>query len=168
VTGALAAPRIGWRRQWIPAHLRRRLLAAVLAGAAVVLALSSIRSPTTPPTSIADHAQTTNPLVAGLDTGHVAAPIRLIDPGVGALLHAGAYVDVLAAATSVAGSAEDPQAAARVIAHGVRVLAVPTASAAAAGGANGSLVVLRVTRSEAQILAGAEAGGRLSIVLVRG
>lgn len=107
-----------------------------------------------------------DPLVGKLGADQVAAPIRLIDPGVGALLRAGSYVDVLAAASSSTGSADDAQAPARVVAYGVRVLAVPPAGSSVAG-AGGSLVVLEVSRSEAQALAGAEAGGRLSVTLTR-
>ena len=73
VTDAFAAPRIGWRRTWVPAHLRRRLLAAVLAGAAAVLALNSIRSPTTGQTT-ANRAPATNPLVAAGPTSWRCRP----------------------------------------------------------------------------------------------
>lgn len=160
-------PRFGWRRQLIPAHLRRRLLAALLALAAAVLALSSLhptkpstaRPPSTTGRSAAD------PLTARLGADQVAAPVRLIDPQVGGLLQAGASVDVLAAAPSETGPDDAAQSPARVIAHGVRVLAVP-ASTPSEGSAGGTLVVLAVSQDEAQVLAGAEAGGRLSVVLL--
>ena len=110
-----------------------------------------------------------DPLIAHLGADQVAAPIRLVDPQVGTLLHPGAKVDVLAASQSPTGPGDDAQSPARVIAAGVRVLAVPAGSASgssAASSTGGSLVVLGVSRSEAQALAGAEAGGRLSVVLV--
>jgi Flp pilus assembly protein CpaB len=92
----------------------------------------------------------------------VAAPVRLVDPGVGALLQAGAVVDVLAVPESPIGATDAAPRPATVVAERVRVLAVPRA---AAGGDASTLVVLAVTRVEARALAGAEAGGRLSIVL---
>lgn len=164
----LTVPRFGWRRQWIPAHLRRRLLAAVLAAAAALLALSSLHpaSPASTHSGPATGHEGIDPLTAGLRADQVAAPIRLVDPQVGGLLRVGASVDVLAAAESQTGPADDTQSPARVIAHGVRVLAVPRAPAGSAAGSAGSLVVLAVSHSEAEALAGAEAAGRLSVVLV--
>jgi pilus assembly protein CpaB len=96
----------------------------------------------------------------------VAAPVRLVDPGVAPLLHPGETVDVLAAPESPAGPADASQSLARVVAQGVRILAVspPTTSDSSLG----TLVVLAVTRGDAQALAGAEAGGRLSVTLEPG
>ena len=119
--------------------------------------------PTAAPVASPPHAAQ---LGDDLGADQVAAPIRLVDPGVAALLRVGSYVDVLAATSSPTGSADDTQSPARVIAYGVRVLAVPATSATATS-AGGSLVVLEVSRGQAQALAGAEAGGRLSVTLTR-
>lgn len=165
----LTVPRFGWRRPWVPAHLRRRLLAALLAAAAALLALTSLHPPNPASTRgpTAGHAAV-DPLTAGLRPDQVAAPVRLVDPQVGGLLRIGALVDVLAATQSSTGPADDTRSPARVIAQGVRVLAVPTSASSAAGssGSTGSLVVLAVSHIEAEALAGAEAAGRLSVVLV--
>ncbi len=152
-----------WRGSWLPGQLRRRLLAAALAGAAVLIGLSSLHRPTSATAGPAT-ASPPETLVSGLRAGQVAAPIRLVDPGVAPLLQPGAAVDVLAAPSSPDGSA--PAAPARVIAQGVRVLAV--AAPSASGSSQGTLVVLAVTRADAQALAGAEAGGRLSVTLEAG
>ncbi len=167
VTPGVAVPRFGWRRQWIPAHVRRRLLAALLAGAAAALALSARHH--TNPSATAPAAidrPVADPLTARLGVDQVAAPVRLVDPQVGGLLHTGAFVDVLAAPGSPTGPADDTQSPARVIASAVRVLAVPAGSSAGTSSTAGSLVVLAVSRNQAQALAGAEAAGRLSVVLV--
>ena len=159
MSSALRAAR-EWRGGWIAPHLRRRLLAALLAAAGVLLALSSLkpaapRTPATPPPS----ASPLGRLAAGL----VAAPVRLVDPGVAPLLRAGESVDVLAAPESPTGAVDTAPALARVVARGVRVL---TVTAPAATDSNlGTLVVLAVTPAEAQALAGAEASGRLSVTL---
>jgi hypothetical protein len=155
----------GWRGWWVPAHLRRRLLAAMLAGAAVLIGLSSLHRPAAP-TADRPSNSPSDALLRGLRPGQVAAPIRLVDPGVAPLLRAGVNVDVLAAPDSADGSADASQGLARVVAQGVRVLAVsaPTASESNVG----TLVVLAVSRADAQALAGAETGGRLSVTLEAG
>ena len=153
----------GWRGTWVPSHLRRRMLAAVLAGAAVLIGLSSLHRPVQPVAARPGSASPSDALLHGLGPGQVAAPIRLVDPGVAPLLHAGVTVDVLSAPSTPDGSADAGQSLARVVARGVRVLAVT------APGANesnvGTLVVLAVSRADAQALAGSEAGGRLSVTL---
>ena len=158
---ALRAAR-DWRGGGIPAHLRRRVLAGMLAAAGVLIGFASIkpagRAPA-PPVAGSPAAA----LVHSLAAGQVAAPVRLVDPGVAPLLHAGAIVDVLAVPQSPTGSADAAQSSARVVARTVRVLAV-TASTAASSSL-GTLVVLAVSRADAQALAGAEAAGRLSITL---
>ncbi len=168
MTPGVAVPRFGWRRQWIPAHVRRRLLAALLAAAAAVLALTSQHggNPGASGAPAAAGRPVVDPLTARLDVDQVAAPVRLVDPQVGGLLHAGAFVDVLAATESPTGPADATQSPARVIASAVRVLAVPSGSSASSSSTAGSLVVLAVSSSEAQALAGAQAAGRLSVVLV--
>jgi Flp pilus assembly protein CpaB len=150
-----------WRGSWIAPHLRRRILAAVLAAAGVLAAFSSLKP--SAPAATAAASPSAVPLGA-LGAGLVAAPVRLVDPGVAPLLHVGQRVDVLAAPESPTGSVDTAATPARVVAHDVRVLAV---SPPAAADANlGTLVVLGVTPEDAQALAGAEAGGRLSVTLM--
>jgi hypothetical protein len=138
----------GWRGSWMPGHLRRRLLAAVLAAAAVLIGLSSLHRPAQTTRSRSSTDSPSGALLRGLHPGEVAAPIRLVDPGVAPLLHSGIRVDVLAAPISPDGSTDAAASLARVVARGVRVLAV--------------------SRADAQALAGAEAGGRLSVTLESG
>jgi pilus assembly protein CpaB len=151
-----------WRGSWVPPHLRRRLLAALLAAAGVLIALSSLKpGPSSPAKQAAPSPSAA--LLGGLRPGQVAAPIRLVDPGVAPLLHLGESVDVLAASESPAGPVDASQTLARVVAQGVRVLAV--SPPATSDSSLGTLVVLAVSRADAQALAGAEAGGRLSVTL---
>ena len=85
------------------------------------------------------------------------------------LLRPGVTVDVLAAPDSADGVTDASTLPARSIAEGVRVIAVPVAASNQSGDSSGgTLVVLGVTRSQARALAGAEAGGRLSITITAG
>ncbi len=161
-----AAPRIGWSRAWLAPHLRRRALAAVLAAAAVLLAVGSFGSADPvgkpkPAVGAPSHQAATH-----LAPGLVADPVRLADPGLTLLLYPGMTVDVLAATDSPTGPADAVTAPARVVAHGARVLAVPATSAVDAAG--GTLVLLAVSSHDAQVLAGAQAGGRLSVTIGTG
>jgi len=149
-----------WRGGWIAPHLRRRILAALLAAAGVLVAFSSLK-PSAPEATVGPSSAAVQ--LEGLGAGLVAAPVRLADPGVAPLLHAGLRVDVLAAPESPTGSADASGALARVIAHDVRVIAVRPPDAADAN--LGTLVVLGVTPADARALAGAEAAGRLSVTL---
>jgi hypothetical protein len=158
--GTAAIPRFGWRRSWVPVSWRRRLLAAGLAAAAALVLLSS-RGPAAPPPAGPPPSHAVQP--RGLAAGQVAAPVRLVDPGVGALLRVGAIVDVLAVPASPTGSADAVTRPATAVAERVRVLAVPRTPAG--GDSAGTLVLLAVTPAEARALAGAEAGGRLSVAL---
>lgn len=103
------------------------------------------------------------PLRAG--TGLVAAPVRIADTGVARLLQAGDRIDVLAAVTRGAALGEP----ARVVAPGVRVLAVPRprdgAGARFAGPGSGSLVLLATTPQQAARLASAGVASRLTVTL---
>ena len=160
--------RIGWQRRWIAPHLRRRLLAGLLAALGVVLAVSSVHR-SAPVAPVATHNRPASS-VLGLAAGLVAAPVRLADADVAPLLHVGMRVDVLAA-----GSASDtglPAATpARVVADDVQVVSVAAAQNGAASAANtsgGTLVVLAVTPADALALAGGEAEGRLSVTLLSG
>lgn len=115
----------------------------------------------------------------GLLDGHdadgdlLAVPVRVADPGAAALIGAGDTVDVLAApADAFAAEAEadsGPVALpADVVAGDVRVLAVPSRDAAGAvPSAEGALLVVAASSSQAARLARAQATSRLSIA-VRG
>ncbi len=112
-------------------------------------------------------------LLAGRDGDEVAAPVRLADAQVAALLRPGARVDVLAAV--------DGDRAARTVARGATVLAGPAAAGSsggllsgagdasgaidAAGSGGGGLVLLAVDAGTAVDLAQAAARGVLSVVL---
>ncbi len=215
--GADGVIHVGWRGSAVPASLGRRIAAALLAFAAAVLAMLSLRerepsvavavaahdlaagarlgpgdvtvvqlprslAPAGTRTSaapligqvVAGRLRAREPLTdsrlaaaglaGGLRPGEVAAPIRLVDPDVGALLQPGLVVDVLAAGSSPVGPDRAGQSAARLVAAGARVLDVPSASSATSTG-TGTLVVLAVTSDQAEQLAGAQAAGRLSVVL---
>ncbi len=106
-------------------------------------------------------------LATGLGArGHVAAPVRLADPAVAALLHAGDLVDVV-----LASGADSKAMSASVVAPSARVVTVVAAGSddaleATSGPAGGALVVLDVPRSQALDLARAAAVGPLSVLLV--
>jgi pilus assembly protein CpaB len=103
-------------------------------------------------------------LLTALGTsGLVAVPVRVADgPATAALVQPGDRVDVIAAA--------DPQDAGAVttatVARGLRVLAVPSRSADASG-ETGGLLVVAATAAQADALAQAATGARLSVT-VRG
>jgi pilus assembly protein CpaB len=197
---------------------RRRLIAALLAGAAVLSALSALRPPAIatvgiwaaardltggaalaradvrverlPATDVPAGALNATHPIAGrmlaapvrrgepltdvrlLSTalltalgrsGLVAVPVRVADgPATAALVQPGDRVDVVAAA--------DPQDAGAVttttVARGLRVLAVPGRSADASAD-TGGLLVVAATAAQADALAQAAAGARLSVT-VRG
>ena len=95
--------------------------------------------------------------------GLVAAPVRLADLAVTALLRAGDRVDVLAAA-----EAEAAEPSAQVVAEAALVLAVPADPAAGADqAAQNGLLVLAVSPDTAQRLAAAGAGATLTVTLGR-
>ena len=125
-----------------------------------------------------------SPLLAGFGEGMVAAPVRLADPGIVAVLHSGDLVDILAARPpATADVADSPMSAmaladggsATVVAAGVHVITVLTSSAdpggllgAGAGSADsmdGTLVLIAATPQTAQRLAEASVMSSLSIVL---
>jgi Flp pilus assembly protein CpaB len=122
-------------------------------------------------------------LLAGFGDDLVAVPVRLADPGVLAVLRPGDLVDVLAArpagdptladSPTAADHASPPDLAA-VVAAGVRVIAVPAASAnvedslgaASSGlGGDGALVILATTPQAAQRLAAAAVTSSLSAIV---
>jgi len=97
--------------------------------------------------------------------GLVAAPVRLADLAVTALLRAGDRVDVLAAAEAEEAAAEP---SAQVVAEAALVLAVPADPAAGADpAARDGLLVLAVSPDTAQRLAAAGAGATLTVTLGR-
>lgn len=102
-------------------------------------------------------------VLAAYGAGLVAAPVRLADSGVAALLRAGDVVDVLAAAPRSAGQAGPRDA--RTVASAVRVLITPQVSTDALSAGEGSLVVLATTPQAAAAIAGAAVTSRLSVVL---
>ncbi|HVE74522.1 MAG TPA: SAF domain-containing protein [Mycobacteriales bacterium] len=98
-------------------------------------------------------------LLTGLDRELVAAPLRLADPAAAAYLQAGDHIDVLA--TSVLGASG---AAARLVAAGLAVLAVP---AIEGDTAEGALVVVAATPAVAARLAAAMSDRLTATVLPR-
>jgi pilus assembly protein CpaB len=197
---------------------RRRLIAALLAGAAVLSALSALRPPAVATVRIWAAARNltggvalarsdvrverlpatdapvgalgaTHPIVGRMlaapvrrgealtdvrllstalltalgTSGLVAVPVRVADgPATAALVQPGDRVDVIAAA--------DPQDAGAVttttVARALRVLAVP-GRASDASGDTGGLLVVAATAAQADALAQAATGARLSVT-VRG
>lgn len=110
-------------------------------------------------------------LLAGYGERLVAAPVRIADAGSAALLRPGDVIDVLAADAAVETSDETVASEARLVASGVRVVAVPRddGSALSAGdfGA-GALVVLATTSQTAARLASAAVTARLSLTINAG
>jgi pilus assembly protein CpaB len=123
-------------------------------------------------------------LLAGYGDGKrlVAAPVRIADAGTAALLRPGDRIDVLAGSgagppgVDVSGvdgadarAAPGAGGAARVVASGARVVAVPRPPRDGGGGAGtggeGALVVLAVPRPVAARLAGAAAVSALAVTL---
>lgn len=88
--------------------------------------------------------------------GTVAVPVRLADAGVAGLLHPGDRVDVLATGTDVPGPA-------RLVAAEVPVVSVPRPGPDATEGA---IIVVRAGRGQANVLASAGAGSRLSVSIL--
>ncbi len=93
--------------------------------------------------------------------GAVAAPVRIADPAVVALLRPGDRVDVVAAGGETPGAAS----AARVVASDLTVIAVPPP--ATDGAAEGALIVLAAPPDVAARLVAAATTARLSLT-VRG
>jgi Flp pilus assembly protein CpaB len=102
-------------------------------------------------------------LADALGPGLVETPVRLADPAMAALLHAGDRVDVLAAPADPGNGG-----ATTVAAADVRVLAVPVPGDDAAGLTQGALVVLATSRRTALVLAAAAVGDRLSVLVHAG
>jgi pilus assembly protein CpaB len=91
------------------------------------------------------------------DSGLVAVPVRIADPGAVALLRAGDRVDVLAAA--------EGQPAAAVVAADALVVTVPAEDGSAGPLDGGALVVLATTPETARRVAQAAVSARLSVTV---
>lgn len=89
--------------------------------------------------------------------GVVAYPVRIDDPEVAGLLRVGDRIDLFAA------GGEAP--AARRVASGIRVLALPAPAARGPSGTAGALVVLAVPPASAAVIAQAAVDTRLSVAL---
>ncbi len=87
--------------------------------------------------------------------GQVVAPVRLADSGLGALLHPGDLVDVIAA--------DSQGGEARVVARAVRVVTVPVVDETSSAEASGALVLVQVAAGVAPELAQAAASGTLTV-----
>jgi pilus assembly protein CpaB len=107
---------------------------------------------------------------AGPEPEAVAAPVRLADAEMAHLVRTGDRVDVLAADARPESAGSD--APARLVAAGVRVLAVPRPADDGAFGApqvsEGALVVVETTPDTAGVLARAAVTARLSVVIRSG
>lgn len=100
-------------------------------------------------------------LVDGLAAGLVAAPVRVADAALAALVRPGDRVDVLATPVSAGGTGW----ATEVVGPDLMVVSVPEPVAAGAY-TEGSLLVLATTPATAQALASAAVTSRLSITLL--
>jgi Flp pilus assembly protein CpaB len=122
-------------------------------------------------------------LLAGYGDRLVAAPVRIADAGSARLLQPGDVIDVLAADGADSGSGgtadgaadgaadETAPSEARLVASGVRVVAVPRDDESALSGAGfeaGALVVLATTSQTAARLASAAVSARLSLTIRAG
>ena len=125
----------------------RRLSAALLAALAVLVVGMSARP--APPITVDAHGAVVVP--AGL----IAVPLALTNSAVGALLHAGEHVDVVALPADASGIA-------RVIARNVIVLIPPESSGFLSG--EEATVLVATTETNALAIAGASDGGLTVIV----
>ena len=126
----------------------RRPLAAVCAGLAVLLTLSSLKAPA--------------PDASGLETGprlalgEAAAPITLASADIAASLQVGDIIDVVAIPNQEAGISE-------VVARGARVLEIGTPDGF--GASASALVVIALPESEALAIADATADSDLTALI---
>lgn len=143
---------------------RRRMMAAGLAMTAAALAAAV---PRTDPQSGRSGREGRAPAAAPAGRDMVRAPVRIADAAAAALVRPGDRVDILAAA--------------RVVARGAPVVAVPSPAAGAQGlgtagmggsgngigngSGDGALIVLSVPRGTAAALSGAAASSPLAVAL---
>ena len=135
---------------------RRRPLAALCAGVAVVTAVHAVRPPQPPTVAVTVAARD---LPSGTVLGRVVLPVRIADPDAVALLRVGDTVDLVAA---------DPRrGTASYVAAGVPELALPAAADRQPGTATlgGRLVVLAALPSDVDRIAGASATDLLNVVI---
>lgn len=156
------------------------LTAAVHPATAVVQADEAVGRALAGPVAAGETMLTTRlvgPGLLGPDARNlVAMPLRLEDPEEVAFLRPGDLVDVLAAdRASVTGAGESAGGSAVTIARSARVLAVPGGDAAgtgalltrpgsSAGSAMGKVLVVAVPARISNLIAGAAARSRLSVV----
>jgi pilus assembly protein CpaB len=111
-------------------------------------------------------------LLDGYGDRLVAAPVRIADAGAARLLRPGDVIDVLAADAAGEGAGEAAVASeARLVASGVRVIALPHDDESALSGDTfdgGALVVLATTSQTAARLASAAVTARLSLTISAG
>ncbi len=156
--GRRGRPRLGRGGAGRAGPRRGRVLpAALLALAAASLAVAG-GSPPPPPGPEPATAAVPAARASGA-ARPVSAPVRIADAATVRLLRPGDRVDVIAAPSTALGGG----GAARVVARGARVAAVPPGNAARPDA--GALVVLSVPRSTAVALAGAGVTSSLAVVL---
>ncbi|WP_046472258.1 RcpC/CpaB family pilus assembly protein [Allosalinactinospora lopnorensis] len=108
-------------------------------------------------------ARVADPPAEAYGPGMVAAPVRIADPGVAALLGPGSRVDILAAGGDpfLADAGDGPAGPAATVAADRPVIAVPEEDGTAQEA--GALILVAATPEEARALAGHAAAGHLSV-----
>lgn len=107
-------------------------------------------------------------LAATDDPGVVAVPVRVADgPAAIALVHPGDLVDVIEATDDESGVS--PPGGATTVVHDVRVLAIPAhpASPSSDGDSDAGLLIVAADQHQADALAQAAVGSRLSVAVSR-
>ena len=127
----------------------RRLLAALLAGAATLLALTSIRGGTV----VADAGPATDPSLPR--SGEASVPVSLDSTALTSVLHVGDVIDLVQV---------DEAGTARVVAPDARVLELPGGTGPLTG-ASAAVVLVAVPRATALDLSGAASLGGLTFLL---
>jgi hypothetical protein len=133
----------------------RRALAAVLAGAATLVALTALRggpAPLSP--SDTDAASTTSTAVPG----QVTVPVALTSGAIAAVLRVGDVIDLVGAAGTDAPSA--------VIARGARVIELPAAGSTF-GGSSSAVVLVSLPEADALRVVTSTADGLTPVIRSR-
>jgi len=130
----------------------RRPVAATLAGAGVLLALSSLRP--APATIVA-----AAPSASGLRPGEVAIPLTLSSAAVARTLASGDVIDVIGLS-----GADSAEPSATVVARRSRVLDVPDSSGGFGSSAS-AIVLVAVTEAAALSVSTATARGPVTVVI---
>jgi Flp pilus assembly protein CpaB len=100
-------------------------------------------------------------LTRQLAPGQVAVPVPLADAIIGAVLRTGEVIDIVASDPAVPSVAGGAPASARVVAHGLTILAPPVAAA----DGSSSVLVVAADRSQAVALSAAVETSALTAVL---